>query len=95
MQPKFRSHTDSCTSNIKTTKKTRTVSCRLADNHPCQAVHEKKAENTRQSDASLGGSGLTAKQFLDRNPETLENNVKAKEFHAIISWQGSMQLIRI
>jgi len=53
----------------------RTVSRRLADIHPCQAVHANMQRKTTQSDESFGGSGLTAKRFLGRNPETSKNSV--------------------
>jgi len=50
------------------------------DIHPCQAVHVKMQQKPTQSDASLGGSGFTARRFLGKNPETLKNNVKMTLF---------------
>jgi len=44
----------------------RTASRRLADIHPCQAVHVKMQHTPTQPDASPGGSGFTAKRFLGK-----------------------------
>jgi len=56
------------------------VSRRLADIHPCQAVHVKNAKTQAKSDASPGGSGCTTRRFLGRNPETTKNNLQGVGF---------------
>jgi len=45
------------------------MSRRLADIHPCQAVHANRKKYSAHSNEPPGGSGLTARRFLARNLE--------------------------